>query len=496
MSRRMVLQGVPLTAIFIILLALTLIGCRNTDPPFPQVEEPPESTPRAISNMATETMAPPRERSAEMLQDSDFSYRGAFRLPGSGERPLTFAYGGNGMTVNPQGDPSGRDDNHPGSLFLSGHERMPYGELPDGNQIAEINIPAPIISANLDDLAVADFIQNFEDVAAGNFFTLDEIPRMDIEYLDTPLTGPKIHIAWGAHFQPDPPVASHAWIDPTLSNPSLQGTWFIGDQNQYAVNDYLFTIPADWADQHTGGHLLATGRYRDGGWSGMGPALFTYQPWDDHGAPFPAGTHLSEIVLLQYESSERSSTMERSLTGYQHPDEWGGAAWITTSSGKSGVLFAGTKGVGDKYWYGFTNPAGPQLPCVAGDFVGQFEVCRMADGSPCPAEDLQECPGHPDNRGWWSSRFEARFMLYHPDDLAAVASGSMMPWEPQPYQTISLDEHLFLNPAGIETEMLGSGDQQQHRIGAITFDRLHGFLYVLELFADEAQPVVHVWEIE
>jgi hypothetical protein len=71
----------------------------------------------------------------------------------------------------------------------------------------------------------------------------------------------------------------------------------------------------------------------------------------------------------------------------------------------------------------------------------------------------------------------------------------MEPWQPQPYATLNIDEHLFLNPAGIEPEMLGIGVQRKGRIGDVAYDRNNGFLYVLELFADEARPVVHVWRL-
>jgi hypothetical protein len=47
---------------------------------------------------------------------------------------------------------------------------------------------------------------------------------------------------------------------------------------------------------------------------------------------------------------------DRMPYGYQHPDEWGGGAWLTTDSGKGAVLFAGTKSNGEKYWYGYINP--------------------------------------------------------------------------------------------------------------------------------------------
>jgi len=439
----------------------------------------------------------PAEAAPSRLEATDFQYLGAFRLPDDGERPKTFAWGGGAMTFRPDGDPGGAADGFPGSLFVMGHDRMAYGELPDGNQVAEIVIPAPLASKNLDALPKARFIQRFHDVAEGKFEGRDELPRVAMAYVDTPATGAIIHLGWGQHLQPPESIPTHGWFSPTLSRPSFTGTWFIGQQSDYSVTGYLFEIPQSWAARYLGGRVLATGRYRDGGWSGMGPALFAYRPWtDDAGTPAPPGTRLEEKVLLHYESSRNTERIERALEGYQHPDEWEGGAWITTRAGKSAVVFAGTKSVGAKYWYGFVNPAGPRHPCVAGDFVGQFPVCRLADGTPCPPEDLKECTGHNGFRGWWSARFEARFILYDPADLARVAQGKMKPWAPQPYASLTIDQHLLHNPAGIEKETLGVGVQRRYRVGALAYDRGHGLVYLLELFADEAKPVVHVWKIE
>ncbi|MCI0477984.1 MAG: hypothetical protein L0Y55_17210 [Anaerolineales bacterium] len=435
--------------------------------------------------------------STQLVQPGDLQYRGAFRLPDSAARPRTFEYGGNAMTFNPTGDPSGARDGFPGALFVMGHERMPYGELPEGNQVAEITIPAPSLARNINELPQVSFIQHFSNIAQGYFVQLDEIPRVGMAYLNHPATGAKIHLAWGQHLQPDPPVASHAWFDLNLAAPNLRGVWFIGNQSLDSVNGYLFEIPSAWANQFANGRVLATGRYRDGGWSGMGPALFAYKPWmDETGAPAPSGTHLQEMPLLLYAKSTETENIERALTGYQHPDEWEGGAWLTTSSGKAAVIFAGTKSTGAKYWYGYVNPAGAQFPCVDADMVGQFSVCRLANGAPCPPSDLTECAGHTSARGWWSTRTDAQILFYNPDDLARVASGQMQAWEPQPYATLDIDERLFLNPAGIEIEMLGAGAQRRFRIGDIAFDRANALLYVLELFAEDAKPIIHVWKIQ
>ncbi len=435
----------------------------------------------------------------DLVQPEGFEYLGAFRLPGGDERPETFAYGGNAMTFRPDGDPPGASDGFPGSLFVMGHERMAYGELPNGNQIAEIAIPKPVVSKSVSGLNRAAFVQPLRDAANGLFKEYCEIPRVGMEYLVTPATGPKIHLAWGHHFHEDDQERgpTHAWIDPDLSTPNPQGSWYLGNQPLYSVNGYLFEIPAAWAKAHAGGKCLAAGRYRDGGWSGQGSALFAYRPWTDaKGTPAAAGTRLEVTPLLLYRNSRNSNdVVNRTMRGYQHADSWEGGAWLTTTTGKSAVLFAGTKGTGAKYWYGWVNPVGPDLPCVETAMVNEFQVCRLADGSPCPAADIKGCEGHNDYRGWWSARFNAQFALYNPDDLARVAAGDLPPWEPQPYAALNVDEHLFLNPSGVETGMLGAGVQQRFRISAVAYDRGNDLVYILEPFADEAKPVVHVWRV-
>jgi hypothetical protein len=476
----------------VMLFFLLFVNCANAE----RIAQA-TATPASVNYLPAVTRDYPS--ASQRLQPGDLKYLGAFRLPDDADRPRTFAYGGSALTFNPNGDPSGAGDGFPGSLFIMGHDRLPYGELPDGNQVAEVSIPAAISTTDVSQLNQATFLQGFHNVADGFFVGLDEIPRVGMQYLDTPATGSKIHLAWGQHLQEDPPsaLASHAWFDLNLSSPNVRGTWFIGSQFLYSVNGYMLEIPAAWADQYAQGRYLGTGRYRDGGWSGMGPALFAYRPWiDASGTPAPSGTHLQETVLLLYENSSNTPDIERCLNGYQHPDEWEGGAWITTSAGKTAVLFAGTKGTGAKYWYGFINPAGPEYPCVEEEMVGQFTVCRLSNGAACPATDLIECAGHTSNRGWWSTRFDAQFILYDPADLARVATGQAQPWEPQPYAAVDIDSHLFLNPAGIEPDLLGTGVQRRYRIGDVTFDRSHGLLYVLELFADQAKPVVHVWRIQ
>ena len=433
---------------------------------------------------------------ASRVAPTDFEYLGAFRLPDGGARSMTFEYGGNAMTFRPGGDPGGSADGFAGSLFVSGHDRMPYGELPDGSRVAEVSIPAPAVSRDVEALPVARLLQPLADVTGGLFAGIDEIPRIGLQFLDRPETGPRVHLAWGEHLPPPPDRPTHAWFEPDLSAPRPKGAWFLTGLSPYAVNGYMLEIPEAWANAHAGGRVLGTGRYRDGGLAGMGPALYAYRPWLDAAGTAPAaGAALPSTTLLQYQSTLGTEEVARCLAGTQHADAWEGAAWLTTASGKSAVLFAGTKGIGERFWYGFLNPAGPDRPCVAGDFVNEYTTCRFADGTPCPPSDLVECAGHTSSRGWWSSRFAGRLLLYDPDDLARVAAGTMEPWAPQPYAFLDVEPWLFHNPSRVDLEEIGPGVQQRFRLGDVTFDRGSGLLYLLELYADGAKPVVHVFRV-
>ena len=104
------------------------------------------------------------------------------------------------------------------------------GDLcPTATRWPKSDIPAPVLAANPEDLPVAGFLQDFADVTAGYFTDLEEIPKAGMQYLNHPDTGPKIHLAWGQHLQPMD-AASHAWFNPTLTAPDLQGVWFIGNR--------------------------------------------------------------------------------------------------------------------------------------------------------------------------------------------------------------------------------------------------------------------------
>ena len=384
--------------------------------------------------------------SSDRLDPDDLVYVGAFRLPPD-PAEQGWEWGGAALTYYPQGDPAGPDDGFPGSLFGTGHDWT--------QQVSEISIPVPVIGGDLDALSTAETLQPFADIRGDLFdFSSFELPRAGLEYLDD--GGDRLHFAWGQHYEDDGPVYTHGSAGVDLGDPDPAGPWRIGGAPMYASNDYLFTVDPDWAAANTPGMLLATGRFRDGGWGGQGPSLYVYDPGGRGGPP---ETQLPAVALLQYGSSLDDSDI--TVDGYHQSDEWNGGAWLRWR-GRAAVVFAGTKGIGE-CWYGFEN--GVVWP----------------DEPPHPS-----IPDPPyDDRGWWSSRFEAQFLFYDPGDLAAVASGELGPHQPQPYAAKVVDDVLFA-----ERRETGKG-----RLGAAAFDAGHGLLYALELHGDEDRPVVHVWRI-
>ncbi len=373
---------------------------------------------------------PPSE---ELIQPADLTYLGAFRLPADAPDEIGWKWSNwsSALTCHPAGDPGGGSDGFPGSLFGVGHDWNQY--------VSEINIPAPVNSAskNLAELSTAVTLQPFADIRGGLFDGM-EMPRVGLAYLPpqgSQATG-KLYFAWAPHLDEGAAQPSHGWSELSIDHPQTAGGWRIGEYGNYVTGDYLLNIPQNWAAAYVSGMSLGTGRCRDGGQSGQGPALFAIAPWQS-GNPPAAGSTLTAIPLLLYQDVLVENGI--TLNGYHHSDEWTGAVWLTAGE-KAALIFVGNKGTGD-CWYG--NPEGPCLEC--------------------------------DERGWWSTGFEGQIIFYDPADLAAVAQGTLETWEPQPYAVLNIDTSLYHI----------TSTQQKHHVAAAAFDRANGLLYIVEPLADD-----------
>jgi hypothetical protein len=433
--------------LFGFVLAVTL-ACMPTPAPGPTADPMvTEIEPTARPESGTEAPPPPP---GSLIQPADLVYLGAFRLPGDAPEEVGWMWSGEALAYNPGGDPGGPDDGFPGSLFGTGHNWNQH--------VSEVSIPAPVVSPGKDveELNTATTLQPFRDIRGGTIDWPLEQPRAGLEVL--PPQGAqdssKLYFCWAQHLDERATNPSHGWADLDLSNPRPAGPWRVGEYWNYVTTDYLFAIPPAWADAHTPGMRLATGRYRDGGQGSLGPSLFAIGPWNAGDPPAPGAT-LDATPLLLYGSVYEEGSP--AMTGYAHSDHWSGGAWLTAGD-RSGVAFVGTKGLGET-WYG------------------------CSDGTVWP--DEPPFPPECEERGWWSERFAAQIIFYDPADLAAVASGAMESGAPQPYAVLEIEDVLY-NP---EFVLL-------NHLGAAAFDRERGLLYVLEPLADEDRPLVHVWRVK
>lgn len=444
----------------------------------PSTTAPPAASAPAVEPTTPQTGSPvkdsfrdwkPSARELQQrLQPNNFAYVGAFRLPAN-VAGSSWEYSGGGMTYYPAGDPESDDDGFPGSLFAIGHDHH--------QKVSEFSIPRPVNSPThrLEPLPIARTIQPFHDIRGGLVGEL-EIPRAGLEFLPQPGKPGKLHFCWGQHFQFEL-QASHGWAELKLSAPQTKGLWRLGSLTNYVTNDYLFAIPDDWAKAHLPeNYRLASGRFRDGLWGGRGPALVAYAPPPDD-APPPHNATIEQVrTLLMYGrpqpgSAELEVNPQWSMRDFRESDEWSGGAWLTHGE-RHAVMLCGTKGQG-KAWYGFSN--GVEYP-TSGD----------------PNDPIPPVPDFPhDQRGWWSESISGQLLFIDPAELAAVVRGDIPSWAPQPYASMSIDEHLF--DAGYDFPR-----QKMSLLGACAFDRDRGRLFVVErqVEVDEDRSLIHVFQLK
>lgn len=453
----------------LVLVLLMVISCNIPNPltsnePTPdpiETDELSDSTDSA--NIQTEPMILPQPGDANsVIQVTDLEYLGAFRLPeASGES--SWEYSGRGLTYYPAGDPQGSVDGFQGSLFGVGLDQQ--------NFVSEISIPVPVISRNLDDLNTAETLQPFADITEGMFGETD-IPRLGIQYLPAAEGGAegRIHFVHGKHFQDFQP--SHGSSSLQLSEPDAVGPWIFDGYTNYVTSDYIFEIPAEWAQYIPGSPRLATGRFREGIWGGRGPTLFAYDPPED----LAAGATLTGITpLLLYGVQDPGQTdivsdESQKMALYNEDDSWWGGAWLTKED-RSAVIFVGTKGQG-KSWYGFANGVVWEYDC--------------ADSTPATCPDVPEWPY--ENRGYWAEDYAPQILFYDPADLVNVANGQLESWQPQPYAVLDLTDTFYQPEISLENYKFDIA-------GAVAFDRENGLIYLFERLADGYKSVIHVWRI-
>lgn len=399
-------------------------------------------------------------RSARLIAPGDgFAYLGAFRLPPDMDDDWSYASGG--LAFYPEGNP-GRNPSTEwtGSLYAYTHLQQ---------RIAEIAIPIPSASRNVDDLPRAALLRSPVDLWPAVYGgATPSIPPGGSDIGVAALAyhpaanGVSARLYYGIcnYYGSDGTAPSHGWFDLALTTSG--GAWHLGGAppaNVYPglTSRVAFAAPTAWADTHTGGRSLIVGSgFLSGGEViAHGPSLYAIAPWETGALPAAGGT-VSAVNLLRY---SEAATLEGRVLNFTRDEFAEGGAWIEAGEQRA-VAISFRRSVGDA-WYG--------------DALGNLHSTW----------DIPEPPMG--DKGVCATRWKTGLMLYNPDDLAAVAAGTMESWEPQPYAVMDFSE-FSLRADG------GDGNA-----GAVAYDAANRRLFYIEHNGDPGYPdgyaLIHVWQV-
>jgi hypothetical protein len=383
-------------------------------------------------------------------------YAGAFAVP------ETFAWGGEALAFNIHGDGGClcTVDEYPGSLFITNLNQ------PVNGLVGEISVPRPAIASDMKDLGVAALVTeptNIRPESINNWDYVD-IWRTGLEYHRGEQ---RLYSSWSIHYTVggDKHSSISCCNASDLANSEKQGAWFVGDANEQpidaGINDWLFSVPKNWANENVNGRNMMVGRCRDGGLSGLGPTIYAFS---DFGESVPvAESELDITTLLEYGTvlGTNNYNYPNSMNGYKHSDDWREALWIN-GYGQQSIAIVGHKALGDN-WYGYH---GHNL----------HHEWVMAD---IPYPEMYTTD--PDGKGWRGHTMEPMIIFYDPADLAQVAAGNMESYEPQPYAAYRIDKDIFFG--------------ENHEIFSAAVDTMNHLLFITEFVRErDGNLVIHMFE--
>jgi hypothetical protein len=373
-----------------------------------------------------------------LLSSSGLQYLGAFRLPTETVNGENFSSGGRTMALNPATN----------SLYIVG-----------GHAVAEVSIPVPVQSGNVNDLPYATLLQPFVDPAEGHIFS--DMPGAALTGLM--VYGNRLYgtstIWYDANITQR---VSHFSRSLQLNQPSFSG-WSAVWRAEHAglVSGFMAPVPSEWQLKLGGPALTGQCCVSIVSRTSNGPAAFAFDP-AKVGQPV-----VSASPLLYYTIERGRDTLgpwEGSNPTYGATTYIRGMAVI---AGTRTLLYFGNNGLGE-YCYG----NGTADKSLAGT--------RGTDGSHfCydPTSSGKGQHGYPYRYQAWA---------YDLNDLAAVKAGAKKPWDVRPYGVWPLE---------LPTQAV------QVSLGGVAYDAARQIVYVAQLSADNNNriiadaPIIHAFRI-
>lgn len=330
-----------------------------------------------------------------LVQISDLSYQGAFKLPAiwSASNPnATFDYSDDGFAFNQANN----------SLFIKGHI---YGQT-----VAEISIPPAVNSTNVNSLNTAVMLQDFSDITEGNLNPENISNGMRIGGLmvyGTKLIGAE----WAYYDGAGQQTKSHFTSGLTLGTTGdYRGMYTVGTLFPAFVGGYMTTIPSEWQSLLGGPALTGHCCTSIIGHQSLGPSASVFDP-NNLGIQNP----VSATPLVYYPLSHPTlGTWDHPLPPNPSYNMSSLITGIVFPPGTRSVLFFGRTGMGDSC-YG----AGTSDPSLDGQPTGQGTIYCYD-----PVDSSKGTHAHPYSSYVW---------MYDANDLSAVKNGTKNPWDITPY---------------------------------------------------------------
>ena len=372
-----------------------------------------------------------------LLSSDGLQYVGGFRLPAEAINGDSFSFGGSALALSPTGT----------SLFASSYN----------SNVAEVSIPAPVNSGDVNALPFASFLQGFSDPTEGR---LGDIVGIGVQLSSIMVHNNRLYGTASVFYDANNNQrVSHFSRSLRLNEPSFSGwssVWH--PERQGFVSGFMAPVPSEW--QALLGGTAITGQccipivYR----TSTGPAAIAFNPGHiGQGA-------VSGTPLLYYTLDHATlGSWDNSGPTYGATTQIRGMAVI---AGTRTVLYFGRNGLGQNcYGNGTSNQA----------LVGTYGV----DGAVYCYDPTNS------DKGQHAYPYRYQVWAYDLDDFAAVKAGTKQPWEVVPYGVWPLN---FPTP------------ESSVRTGGVAYDAQRQLLYVSQLWADpdgySSRPVIHVFRLD
>ncbi len=376
-----------------------------------------------------------------LLQSSDITYIGSFRVPHGSFGPSSFEFGGGQATYHAANN----------SLFLAGSINSFY--------VAEITIPAPR-TGSLAGMNTAAVLQNFSDptegrsgniMAGGACCVANGVKLGGLIVYNNKLIGTSF-----SYYDPEPyfAVRSHFTSGLNLAATDTAGMFELsglpltreGTHGASFASGWMTEIPSAYQSSLGGTHISGNGSLNKINRTSFGPSAFAVNLGQlGTTVPLPAAP-------LFYYTEARPSIGQWS----------GGAGTYQTTWNGTGII------------RGMAWPAGSRSILYIG-LVGTGPFC-YGTGAQC---NDPESP----NQGNHAYPYIYRVWAYDANDLIAARSGAKQPWEVVPYATWEL-----VSPFGF-TSYADMG------AGGVAYDPGTKRLFVAQPQADGSFPVVNVYSV-